>query len=95
MIVMFFWAYLLIVNLIGLILCAWDKRQAKRYAYRVAEKTLFLISAIGGTFGFYAGMLICHHKTLHNRFKFGIPFFCLVWIMLIVVFLLRVGPLLR
>lgn len=88
-----FIAYLLVLNLIGFLLCAVDKRRAKRHAYRIAEKTLFLVSGVGGAFGFYAGMLICHHKTLHKRFTLGIPFFCLLWIVLILVFLIKIYPL--
>ena len=37
------------------------------------EKTLFLLSALGGSVGALLGMKVFHHKTLHKSFRFGIP----------------------
>ena len=37
------------------------------------EKTLFLLSALGGSVGALLGMKVFHHKTLHKTFRFGIP----------------------
>ena len=37
------------------------------------EKTLFLLSILGGSLGALLGMKAFHHKTLHKTFRFGIP----------------------
>lgn len=65
--------YLLILNLIGFLLCGVDKRAAVKHRWRIPERTLFLVSLLGGSIGFYLGMFLFHHKTRHKRFLFGIP----------------------
>ena len=40
-----------------------DKLKAKRDSYRISEKTLITICAIGGALGGLLGMMIFHHKT--------------------------------
>ena len=55
-----------------------DKLQAKRKekkdtVRRVPEKTLFLLSALGGSVGALLGMRVFRHKTLHRAFRFGVP----------------------
>ena len=65
--------YLLAVNAAAFLLCGWDKRCARRGAWRVPERTLFFWALIGGGPGVYATMLIIRHKTLHHIFMLGIP----------------------
>lgn len=68
-----FLVYLLVVNFISIIVCVFDKSAAKRKRHRVPEKTLFLLSVIGGSVGMLITMKIIRHKTLHKRFMIGIP----------------------
>ncbi len=65
--------YLLILTVLTFIICGLDKFAAKKQLRRVPEKMLFLLSALGGSVGMYAGMLTFRHKTQHWYFKFGIP----------------------
>ena len=65
--------YLLLVNLIGALFVAADKRKARKNRWRVPEKTYFLFCLLGGCPGVYLSMRIFHHKTLHKRFMWGIP----------------------
>ena len=44
-------AYLMVANIVGFALMGIDKRRAKRGAWRIPEKTLFLVSALGGSIG--------------------------------------------
>ena len=37
------------------------------------ERTLLLLSVIGGSVGALLGMKVFHHKTLHRSFRIGIP----------------------
>ena len=70
--------YLVSLNLLTLIVYGTDKRKAKKNKWRIAEKTLILLAILGGFVGAWAGMRIFHHKTMHKKFKYGIPFiFCL------------------
>lgn len=50
-----------------------DKRRAKRGAWRIRERTLFLLALFGGSLGAMAGMWIFHHKTRHWYFVIGMP----------------------
>ena len=65
--------YLLVINLIGLGAMGLDKAKAKLGAWRIPEKTLFLISLIGGSIGTWAGMYLFRHKTKHWYFVIGMP----------------------
>lgn len=71
-------AWLLVINLITFLVFGFDKWKAKQKEHhesvrRVPEKTLFLLSAAGGSVGALLGMKVFHHKTLHRTFRFGIP----------------------
>ncbi|MBQ6824106.1 MAG: DUF1294 domain-containing protein [Clostridia bacterium] len=50
-----------------------DKRKAKRGGRRIAERTLLLSALAFGSLGGFLGMELFHHKTLHNRFRYGLP----------------------
>lgn len=65
--------YLILINLIGLIAMGLDKSKARRGVWRIPEKTLFLISLIGGSIGTWAGMYLFRHKTKHWYFVVGMP----------------------
>ena len=65
--------YLILINLIGLITMGLDKSKARRGVWRIPEKTLFLISLIGGSIGTWAGMYLFRHKTKHWYFVVGMP----------------------
>ena len=65
--------YLALINLTAFIIYGLDKRRARRGAWRIPERTLILLAALGGSIGAYAGMRVFHHKTRHNKFKYGVP----------------------
>ena len=70
--------YLLVINLATFLVFGLDKwkakrKEAKESVRRVPEKTLFLLSALGGSIGALLGMKAWRHKTKHNSFRFGIP----------------------
>jgi len=70
----YFLFYIAAINIYGLFIMGIDKWKSKNRGRRVPEKVLFTVAFIGGAFGVYTGMKLFHHKTLHNRFKYGIPF---------------------
>ena len=61
-----------------------DKAKARRGAWRVPEKTLFLLPLLGGSVGALLGMLVFRHKTKHWYFVWGIPLILLAQIVLAV-----------
>ncbi len=65
--------YLVIINLTGIIVMWSDKQKAKKGAWRIKEKTLFLVALLGGALGTTCGMYWFRHKTQHWYFKYGFP----------------------
>jgi uncharacterized membrane protein YsdA (DUF1294 family) len=61
-----------------------DKRRARQGLWRVPEKTLFLLAALGGAPGAFLGMHLFHHKTKHWYFRLGLPLLVLLWAGLLV-----------
>ncbi len=74
----YFLIYLIIVNVISAVVCAADKYASKRDMQRVPEKTLFLLSFLGGSAGMLITMKLIRHKTKHKRFMLGIPLIILL-----------------
>ena len=77
--------WLLVINLVTFLVFGLDKWKAKRKekresVRRVPERTLFLLSAIGGSVGALLGMRVFHHKTLHRSFRIGVPVILLLQI---------------
>lgn len=66
-------AYLLVMNILGLILMGTDKKRAILHQWRIPEKMLFLCSLAGGSIGTWAGMYLFRHKTRHWYFVIGMP----------------------
>ncbi len=66
--------YLLAINLFGFFIMWLDKRKAKKGSWRIPEKTLFIITTLGGGIGTIAGMYIFRHKTQKLNFVIGFPF---------------------
>ena len=65
--------YLLIINAAAFILMLADKIKAKKNAWRIPEKILFLAAILGGSIGSLLGMFLLRHKTKHFSFLLGMP----------------------
>ena len=65
--------YLFAINIVSFFLYGIDKYKAKKNKWRIPEATLLMIAVIGGSIGAWVGMRIWHHKTMHKKFKYGIP----------------------
>lgn len=72
-----FIAYFAVISLISIIVCIYDKVISKKnkVELRIPEKTLMILSAIGGGAAMYLTMLLIRHKTKHVKFMVGIPLF--------------------
>ena len=65
--------YLMGINAIAFVIYGIDKLKAKKGKWRIPESTLLLLAIIGGSIGAWFGIKVWHHKTLHKKFKYGIP----------------------
>lgn len=84
--------YIVFLNLITFVIMFSDKRRARKHQWRIPEKTIFLLSFLGGSLGSLCGMYIFHHKTKHLSFRILLPIFLIL--NLIVLFLLISGDIL-
>ena len=82
--------YLIIVNIVSFILYGIDKYKAKRGKWRISEATLLMMAVIGGSIGAWVGMRLCHHKTMHKKFKYGIPIIIILQVVLAVYLLTNI-----
>lgn len=62
-------AYAFAINLAGFLAFAWDKRCARKGMWRVPERTLLTLAAIGGTIGAVVGQRALRHKTHKEPFR--------------------------
>ena len=68
-----FLLYLLLINALGLLLMLADKQKAKKNRWRIPERTLMTVAALGGSLGSLVGMYAFRHKTRHRKFVVGVP----------------------
>lgn len=77
--------YFVFINALSAVICCADKIKAKRHTRRISEKTLWVLSILGGSVSMYLTMHIIRHKTLHKRFMLGIPLIIVFQIILILL----------
>lgn len=77
-------AFLLSVNVIAFFMYGIDKWKAKKDKWRTSEATLLWLAVIGGSIGAWLGMKVWHHKTMHKKFRYGLPFILLMQIALVI-----------
>ena len=81
--------YLLCISLVAALVTVYDKWAAKHNPrHRTPEKTLLLISALGGSVVMFSVMLIIRHKTKHIKFMAGIP--AIILLQMVAAILLKV-----
>ena len=92
--------YLIVINIVTFLVYGIDKwpstsgrllptgrKKAKQGSWRIPEATLLILALIGGSIGALLGMKIWHHKTMHKKFKYGLPMILLAQIALIYLIL--------
>ena len=88
--------YLIFINVVTFLVYGIDKwrstsgrllptgrKKAKQGSWRISEATLLILAVIGGSIGALLGMKVWHHKTMHKKFKYGLPLILLAQIALI------------
>ena len=74
---------LIVINIVTFLVYGIDKWKAKRSKWRIPEATLLGLTVIGGSIGAWLGMKVWHHKTMHKKFKYGLPLILLAQIILV------------
>ena len=75
--------YLIFINIVTFLVYGIDKWKAKQGSWRISEATLLMLAVIGGTIGALLGMQVWRHKTMHKKFKYGLPLILLAQIVLV------------
>ncbi|MBO4849541.1 MAG: DUF1294 domain-containing protein [Prevotella sp.] len=75
--------YYVVTNVATFLTFGIDKWKAKRSKQRIREAALLVLAVLGGSFGAWMGMQVFHHKTMHKKFKYGIPAFIIVHLVII------------
>ena len=78
--------YLLVINAVAFFVYGIDKLKAKKGKWRISEASLLLLAVIGGSVGAWAGMKAWHHKTMHKKFRYGLPLIALLHLSLVLYF---------
>ena len=65
--------YLLVINIATFFTYGIDKWKAKKSKWRIRETSLLALAVLGGSIGAWLGMKVWHHKTMHKKFKYGVP----------------------
>lgn len=79
--------YLLLINALSFGLMLADKEKAKKNLWRIPERTLLTVAAIGGSLGATIAMHLFRHKTKHPKFFIGLPCILAVHIVLLILVL--------
>ncbi len=82
-----FLIYLLTINSIGFFLIWFDKNRAITNQYRIPEKTLLAIVALGRFIGSGFAMLLFRHKT--SKMSYLLKFFGLTLVQILVYYFIQ------
>ncbi len=85
--------YLLSVNLATFIAYGIDKlkarrnggRNARQQTRRIPEASLLLLALLGGSPAALLAMYLFRHKTLHKKFRYGVPAILIIQLTLIIL----------
>ncbi|MBP5582411.1 MAG: DUF1294 domain-containing protein, partial [Bacteroidales bacterium] len=76
--------FFIIINIVTFFAFGVDKYKAQHNKWRIPESTLLTMAMLGGSIGALVGMRFWRHKTLHNKFRIGIPVIIVLQIVLLV-----------
>lgn len=61
------------VNMVTFLAYGLDKWKARRNRWRIPEAVLLWLAVLGGSPAALVAMHLFHHKTLHKKFRYGVP----------------------
>jgi uncharacterized membrane protein YsdA (DUF1294 family) len=77
-------SYFIAVSLLAIGLTIYDKRAAHKGSWRIKERTLLIVSILGGSLALLLTMRGVRHKTKHGKFMVGIPVIIILQIAVVV-----------
>ena len=86
--------YLLSVNLLTFLAYGIDKwkarhngttRSKRHLSRRIPEASLLLLAALGGSPAALLAMYLFRHKTLHKKFRYGVPAILIIQLTIIIL----------
>jgi uncharacterized membrane protein YsdA (DUF1294 family) len=80
--------YLVVINVVTFFMYGIDKWKARKAKWRIREAALLGLAVLGGSIGAWLGMKVWHHKTLHKKFRYGVPAIIVIQLLLVVYLLL-------
>ena len=83
--------YIIAVNVVAFVMYGIDKWKAKHSKWRIPEATLLGLAVLGGSIGAWLGMKVWHHKTMHKKFKYGIPLILIGQVAIVLLATCRTG----
>ena len=66
-----------------------DKYKAIKKQWRIPEKTIFIVTGLGGGIGTIAGMYTFRHKTQKLGFVIGLPLILILEIITAIYFIVK------
>lgn len=81
--------YMLAMSVVTFFVFMADKQKAKNNAWRIRERTLILLSFLGGSVGAMFGMFALRHKTKHISFLILIPLSLVLHALLLALLIFR------
>lgn len=76
--------YFLAINLLTFVLYGIDKYKAKHKCWRIPEAVLLWLAVLGGSPAALVAMHLFRHKTLHKKFRYGVPAILIIQIIVAV-----------
>ncbi|MBR3021343.1 MAG: DUF1294 domain-containing protein [Bacteroidaceae bacterium] len=83
--------YLIVTNVMAFLMFGVDKWKAKKSKWRIREAALLTLALLGGSVGAWLGMKVWHQKTLHKKFRYGIPAIFILQLIVAGVLLFKFG----
>lgn len=77
--------YLIFISVFAVIVTVYDKILAITNKRRIPERTLMIVSVLGGSLAMYLTMQLIRHKTRKTKFMVGLPIVILLQVALIIV----------
>lgn len=77
--------FLIGMSLVLFVVMGVDKFRAQRHKWRITERTLLLLAAVGGALGGCLGMLLFRHKTRHTLFRWSFPLLLVLEIVIVTI----------
>ena len=75
--------YLVVINVVTFFMYGIDKWKARKAKLRIREAALLGLAVLGGSVGAWLGMRVWHHKTLHKKFRYGVPAIIIIQLLLL------------